>query len=283
MTLLLPALNGCLWHTRKVPKAQPPATVLSAQPEQLVSIINKRYDAINSLSAAVTFTATEGGELRGSEKTIAPFSGYILLRKPESLRVIGYLPVVHSPAFDMASNGQTFKLWIPPRNRAIEGPNTATGSGKGFENLRPYMFFDSMLIPKIDPGDELLPTADSKTVVNPKTRKLVLVPEYLLTVVGHQDNSNLLRAKRIIYFSRIDLRPIELDLYGPDGQVQTQATYGPLQTFGTEQFPGTITIRWPQQQEQILITIQKLRVNLHLADDQFELKFPSGAKLQRLQ
>src|SRR5579884_1726366 len=90
ITLVLPALNGCLWHTRKVPHAVMPANVLSATPEKLVQIIKQQYERINALSASVTFTATTGGQLKGHETTVAPFTGYILLRKPESLRVIGY-------------------------------------------------------------------------------------------------------------------------------------------------------------------------------------------------
>lgn len=283
MTLALPALNGCLWHTRKVPQAKLPENVLSAAPEQLIAIVNKQYDAISSLSATVTFTATQGGALKGSEKTITPFSGYILLRKPESLRVLGYLPVVHTVAFDMASDGATFKLSIPPKNRAVEGPNSISQvSSNSMENMRPYMFVDSMVIPKIDDDEELSVTGDSDTIVNPKTRKLEIRPEYLLTISKRQGTSNFLLTERVIHFSRIDLQPVEEDIYGPDGQVQTQALYGPMQTFGNEQFPGTVTIKWPLQEQQILITIQKLKVNLPLEDTTFHLQIPSGAQVQQL-
>jgi outer membrane lipoprotein-sorting protein len=281
--LALPAMNGCLWHTRRVPVAKMPSTVLTATPEQLVNFINQQYDAVSSLSATVTFTATSGGSLSGKEKTIAPFSGYILLRKPESLRVIGYLPVVHSPAFDMASNGNTFTLVIPPKNKAIEGTNALTQpSPNALENMRPFMFFNAMLIPRIEPQDKLIMTADSDVEVNPKTKKLEIRPEYLLTVARPQGDSNVFLAERVIQFSRIDLRPVEEDIYDRNGQIQTQAMYGALQTFGTEHFPGTVTIRWPQQQEQILMTVEKLRVNLPLNDQTFELKIPEGTPVQKL-
>jgi outer membrane lipoprotein-sorting protein len=283
MTLALPALNGCLWHTRKVPQAKMPESVQSAAPAQLVQIINKRYDSINSLRATVTFTATEGGTLKGSEKTITAFPGYILLRKPESLRVLGYLPYVHTLAFDMASDGNTFRLVIPPRSKAFEGPNTITEvSANAFENMRPYMFVDSMVIPKIGPEDLLLVTTDSPTGVNPKTRKLEFQPEYLLTVLNREGGGNMLMARRVIHFSRLDLRPIEEDIYGPDGQVQTQAIYGALQTFGPEQFPGTVTIKWPLQEQQILVTIQVLHVNQPLEDSQFQMEIPKGMQVQQL-
>lgn len=281
--LVLPALSGCFWHTRRVPKAKLPVNVLTATPQQLVGIINQQYDAVNSMFAAVTFTATVGGSLNGKEKTVTPFSGYIFIRKPESLRVIGYLPVVHSPAFDMASDGKTFKLWIPPKNEAIEGTNTVREeSANSFENMRPYMFFDSLLIPRIDADDLLTVTGDSNTVVNPRTKQLEIQPEYLLTVQSRQGSSQLLQVHRVIHFSRINLRPSEEDIYDQNGQIQTQAIYGPLQSYGTELFPGTITLRWPLQQRQILITIEKLKINPPVTDAEFEVKIPRGAKVKVL-
>jgi hypothetical protein len=281
--LMLPALTGCLWHTRRVAKAKMPVNVLTATPEQLVRIINQQYDAVNAMFAQVTFTAAEGGSLQGSEKTITPFNGYIFIRKPESLRVIGYLPVVHSPAFDMASDGTAFQLWIPPRNEAIEGTNAVTEeSANAFENMRPYMFFDSLLVPKIGPDDLLTVTGDSNTIIDPKTKKLEIEPEYLLTVESRHDNSSLLLVHRVIHFSRIDLRPSEEDIYDQNGQIQTQALYGPPQTYGTEVFPGTITLRWPLQQQQILITIEKLKVNQPVNNDTFEVKIPKSARVRIL-
>ena len=283
LTLLLPLVNGCLWHTRRVPQAKMPTNVLSAPPERLVETINKQYDAVTTLSATVTFTATEGGSLKGKETTYTSFSGYIRMRKPESLRVIGFLPVVHTRAFDMASDGGKFKLLIPPKNKAIEGTNAITKpSTNPIENMRPFIFSDSLLVRKIGPDDLLLVTSDSPTGVNPKTKKLEFQPEYLVTVLNREGGGNVLLAKRVIHFSRIDLRPIEEDIYGPDGQVQTQAIYGPKQTFGNVQFPGTVTIKWPLQEQQILITIEKLALNEPLDDATFQLEIPQGIPVQKL-
>jgi len=268
-----------------VPQATMPANVLSAAPEQLVDSINKQYDAIDSLNATVTFTATQGGNVKGSETTYTSFSGYILLRKPESLRVIGFLPVVHTRAFDMGSDGRTFKLWIPPKNKVVEGTNTEPRppSANTFENMRPYIFVDSLLIRKIGPQDLLLPTTDSPTGINPKTKKLEFQPEYLLTVAQPiRSGSNILFAKRVIHVSRIDLRPIEEDIYDQNGQIQTQATYGPMQRFGDQHFPGTITIKRPIDQYQIMITFQKLIINQPLNDEQFQLTIPEVTPVQKL-
>jgi hypothetical protein len=89
--------------------------------------------------------------------------------------------------------------------------------------------------------------------------------------------------ERVIHFDRVDLQPYEVDIYDKDGDPETEAVYGPLQTFGDQKFPGTVTIKRPLEEYQILITVQKLKVNLQLDDQTFELKIPEGAQVQTLQ
>jgi hypothetical protein len=86
----------------------------------------------------------------------------------------------------------------------------------------------------------------------------------------------------VIHFSRIDLRPYEEDIYDAKGAIQTQAIYGPDQTFGAVKFPGTITIKRPLEEYQIVITIEKLLTNLELNNTQFELKTPASARVTEL-
>jgi hypothetical protein len=136
--LALPLLNGCLVHTRIVKRAKMPSVVMTASADQLVKVINDRCDEIHSLSTTVYFQLTEGGPRKGKEQTYTSFSGYILQRRPGSLRVAGYWPVVPLPAFDLATNGESFKLWIPTRNKVFEGSNAVTKeSSNPLENFRP--------------------------------------------------------------------------------------------------------------------------------------------------
>jgi outer membrane lipoprotein-sorting protein len=283
LLMVLPVMTGCLSHTRKVQQARMPGVVLSATADQLVDSINQQYQSINSISASVEFQATEGGSLKGKEKTYTSFSGYILLRKPESLRVLGLVPVLHTRAFDMASDGNSFKLLIPIKNKAIVGSNKITKkSTNTLENLRPGVFFDSLLIDPIGKDDLLTLTSDTQTELNPKSKQLMIQPDYNLTILRRKDESNVLVPERVIHFSRIDLHIYQEDIYDNDGNIETIAIYGPLQTFGAIKFPGSITIKRPLEQYQILITITKLTVNLPLKDDQFELTIPEGTQIQKL-
>lgn len=284
MALCLPVLTGCLSHTRKLQQPKMPSVVQSADVQQLVSNINKQYDAIQTLKATVEFQASVGGEQKGKITDYTSVRAYILLRKPEMLRVVGLLPVLNTIAFDMASDGSTFTLRIPHENRAIVGSNTVVKpSPKPLENMRPYIFFDSLLIHSIGPDEILSLTTDTDTVLDPKQKQLLLEPEYNLTVSKKTADSNIMLPLRVIHISRVDLLPSGEDIYDKDGTIQTQAVYGPYESFGDFRFPGSITIKRPLEEYQIVITFQKVTVNQPLPDDQFQMKIPEGTQIQHLQ
>jgi outer membrane lipoprotein-sorting protein len=285
---VLPWLSGCLYHTHKVEKTTLAGPAMDASVAQLVNEVNDRYSAVNSLTATVDFQATTGGARQGKQTDITPFHGYILLRKPAMLRVLALLPVVRTHAFDLASDGETFKLVIPPRSRAIVGTNTVTKpSANALENLRPDIFLDSVLIKSIEPERLVYLTNTSQT--SRQEKKLVETPEYDLHI-GEEDPQatdglkvHVLKPMRVIRFSRLTLLPIGQDIYDADGGVETHVEYGPYRQFGTAHMPSSIVIQRPREAYQITISVQKVVVNQPLGDEQFVLKIPSDYKVQTLQ
>lgn len=282
--MCLPALTGCLSHTHKIQQPKMPGVVMSADVQQLVSNINKQYESVQTLSATVEFQASVGGAQKGKITDYTSFRGFIRLRKPEMLRVLGLLPVLSTRAFDLASDGAHFKLWIPHENKAIEGSNTVgKPSPKPLENMRPYIFFDSLLIHSIGTDELLSLTTDTKTVVDPKEKQLLLQPEYDLGVFRKESDSNVLVPERVIHVNRVNLLPSGEDIYDKDGNIQTQAVYGPYQSFGDFRFPGSITIKRPLEEYQIVITFKEVAINQPLPDNQFELTIPNGTQIQKLE
>ncbi len=285
---MLPWLSGCLYHTHKVEKTTLAGPAMDASVAQLVNEVNDRYSAVSSLTATVDFQATTGGARQGKQTDITPFHGYILLRKPAMLRVLALLPVVRTHAFDLASDGRTFKLVIPPRSRAIVGTNKVTKpSANALENLRPDIFLDSVLIKSIEPDRLVYLTNTSQT--HRQEKKLVETPEYDLHI-GEEDPQatdglkvHVLKPMRVIRFSRLTLLPIGQDIYDADGGVETHVEYGPYRQFGTAHMPSSIVIQRPREAYQITISVQKVVVNQPLGDEQFVLKIPSDYKVQTLQ
>jgi hypothetical protein len=202
--------------------------------------------------------------------------------------VIGLAPIVRTRAFELVSDGSTFKLYIPSKTMAIEGKNSLTSkSSSPLLNLRPGMFFDSMLIRPVAPEDQVILTTDENVRQDTKTKKWVEDRYYLLSVVRAKSTTSTdaireLVPRRVIRFSRDTLRPVEQDIYDAEGNIETITQYGEPQAFGTEKFPGTIIIKRPLEEYQIVMTIQKLVLNQTLKDDQFQLDIPEGVKIQKL-
>ena len=284
----LPLLTGCLTHTYQVqaPKSAGPA--LDEGVTQLVTSVNERYGSFQTLIATVDFSAQIGGAKRGKVTDTISFGGYILLRKPTALRVLGLVPVLRTHAFDLASDGTNFKLYIPYKNKAIVGPNSVTEkSSNAIENLRPDVFFNSVLVPEIAPGDLVSLTNGSRITTVGKEK--IETPEYNLNVLVAADSAadkaspvKVLRTQRVIHFDRTTLLPDGQDTYNAAEEVETRVRYGPYQHFGNALFPGVITIERPLEEYQITITIQKLTVNQTLNDEQFQLTIPPSVPTQHL-
>jgi outer membrane lipoprotein-sorting protein len=280
---LIPALTGCLSHTRIVPKTRLADVVMSTSLDQMSRQLNMRYEAIQSMTASVSVVATTGGGLQGQEKDYTALSGYIFMRKPEELRVLLRVPLLGSTAVDMVSDGKTFKLLIPPRSRAIEGTNEVTSSSKnGLENLRPHVFFDSMFVRGQGSNQILSMTIDTRVIeIDKKKKDLIEEPAYALQVLD-QPEGQMVRTLRVVHINSIDLLPYQQDIYDKDGQVVTKALYSDYHFYDNIPYPSTIVIQRPRDHYSLTVTITKLTLNQKLEDDQFELKIPENIPVQKM-
>ena len=120
-----------------------------------VDALNKRWAALETLTAPVEIQASVFKTKEGTAKDYPTLHGHILMRKPAMLRVLGsYLGV---RAFDMASNGEEFTLSIPTQKRVIKGLNKhKSHSVNALENLRPDFFLDSLLVRGLETEDEYM-------------------------------------------------------------------------------------------------------------------------------
>ena len=284
MTLPSLLLAGCSLFptTRKLPLPKAPAVTQTATPEQLVEELNRRWDAVDSLTATVEIRATELKSKEGVEKDFPSCRGFIVMRKPKMLRVAGtYFGV---KIFDMASDGGTFTLVIPTKNIAFTGSNDVKGTSPNpMYNLRPDFFFDAMLVRGLLPDDFYSVTADTETIEDAAKKHLMIVPEYVLSITRHNPGSRSDTPVRVVTFHRDDLLPYQQDLYDGDGNLETQVSYGKYAQFGTSKYPSIVTIKRPLEGIQIELTVERVIENPKLTDEQFEIKMPDGTKVQTLE
>lgn len=275
-------LTGCLFRSRKVEPPINSVQLKTATQQELIDYINTQAAKIQTLQATVDIDTTVGGVKKGKVTDYQEIRGYVLARKPAMLRMIGLMPIVRNKAFDMVSDGQWFKLWIPPKNRFVIGRNDVEthNPNQALESLRPQHIYDALLLRRIDPQDEIAVLEnDTELVTEAKSRK-VSRADYVIDVVRKEDQGWVLSRK--IVFSRTDLLPHRQLLYDASGNVTTNALYGNYKEENGIDFPWQIEIARPQEEYDITLNIVKLDLNQTLADDKFELEQPPGAEVVHL-
>jgi Domain of unknown function (DUF4292) len=270
-------LGGCLSRTRPVALRTTATHLQTATPIELVLRINAEATKIQTLKAAVGITASVGGSKRGKITQYQEIHGYILVRKPSSLRMIGLFPILQNHIFDMVSSGQQFKLWVPQKNQFIAGNNDAARpSTQPLENLRPQVIYDALLLQAVDLKNDLAVLEGGEHVgIDRETQKPVLQPDYALDIIKQNRQGWYLARKTV--FDRTDLQPHQQVLYDEHGSVVTDVLYDEYKEFNGVLFPTNIRIWRPQEEYSIKLEVTKLTINGPIMDDQFVLEPPSGA------
>ena len=296
-------MTGCSLfpQIRPLPVPKPPAITRNATPEELVEALNKRWEALETLTATVDIQASVFKTKEGSQKDYPTLRGHILMRKPAMLRVLGSYVGVR--AFDMASNGEEFTLSIPTQKRVIKGLNKhKSHSVNALENLRPDFFLDSLLVRGLGADDEYMVVADSITIEDKERKHLYAIPEYKLTIMQHAGDGHKLLPLRVVYFHREDLMPEDprlnrlfeyvtletglaagsQDIYDSEGVLETQVFYARYQDFDGSQYPSSIIIKRPVEEIQIVMEVEAVKENQTLTDDQFVPQTAEGSTVQEL-
>src|SRR6202166_4473016 len=217
--------GGCLSRSRPLAIHASTAQLQTATANDLIERINAEAAEIQTLKATVGITASVGGSKLGKITEFQEIRGYILARKPSSLRMTGLFPILQTHVFDMVSSGQEFKLWIPPKNQFIVGNNEeARPSVEPLGNLRPQVIYDSLLLQAVDLQSELAVLEKSEhEVIDHRTQKVTLQPDYSLNII--KQNGNQWYLSRKVVFDRTDLRPYQQLFYDEHGSIVTDVHY----------------------------------------------------------
>ena len=275
-------LSGCLFRSRKVERQYSTAPLKTATQAQLLEYINTQASKIHSLQATVDIDTSVGGSKKGKVTDYKEIRGYVLARKPAMLRMIGLMPIVRNRAFDMVSDGQVFKLWIPVKNRFIVGRNDVETHNiqQPLENLRPQQIYDALLLPQIDQKNEITVVENSTEIVQDAKGHNLEQPDYEIDVIRKGDHGWFMARK--ILFSRTDLLPHRQLIYNPSGDLVSDIHYESYKDFSGVNFPSVIEIWRPQEEYDITLKIVKLQLNEPLTNDKFALEQPPGAQVVRL-
>jgi outer membrane lipoprotein-sorting protein len=285
LTLMLAVLPtmGCLFRTRPVEETYSKAPLKESSQSALIDVINQQAQKVQSLQATVDIDTSAGGAKKGHVTDYKEIRGYVLARKPAMLHMIGLLPIVRTTAFDMVSDGQEFKLWIPPKNRFIVGRNDVQtrNTDQPMENIRPQDIYDAILIRPIDPEREIAVLENGEEILHDAKGHRVLQEDYELIVIRKVDGNEGVLSRKIV-FSRTDLLPHRQYIYDDQHNLVTDARYANYKENDGINFPSRIEIFRPQEEYDITLNMLKLEINKPLRDDQFGLQQPPGAEVVRL-
>ena len=265
-------LSSCLARRRLIPRAAGTTPLLRiADFKSLLDAIQHQYGAIQDFSATVDMVPALGSAEKNRITEYKDVRAYIRFRKPSNIRLIGLLPVVRSLAFDMVSDGATFKLYVPSKNRFIVGRNEIEKpSPNKLENLRPQHFLDALMVRPIDLKNFHVMIENFTDEDN---------AYYILHEVREAPSGEL-RLSRTIWFNRLDLLMARQMIFDDDGNILTDARYSQWHPYDNVPFPKHIEINRPRDEYAVVIDLVKMDINKGVPDDQFVLDQPEGTTLQ---
>jgi outer membrane lipoprotein-sorting protein len=273
------ALAGCggsVKHDIKVNK-QDVLVAKEATCEELIERFNAQAAGVRSLNATVELRPIAGSKYSGLIEEYHEVNAFLLAKKPENIRMIGQAPVISKTIFDMTSDGETFQVSLPTKNKFLVGKvNAERNSAKPIENLRPQHLFDALLWPEIVKGEVVLCEE-----FNDENARY-----YILTVLRGGYTTEI---RRKIWFNRADLSVVRLETLGPKGALLSDVHYSDWQPVGEASvgtlaatFPRTIQIDRPHDNYVIHLQVTKVTLNEDLPAERFQLAQPPHSELVRV-
>jgi len=214
--------------------------------EELLDAYNSIARSIKTLNATVELKPTAGSKYSGVIDEYHEVKAFLLAARPAEIRMIGQAPVIGKTVFDMASDGETFRVSIPSKNKFLVGPVAVErNSAKPIENLRPQHLLDALLWPEIRKEEAVT----LKEFNDEKGRY------YVLTVLrgGYQ-----VEVLREIWFDRANLQVVRMQTFGPKGSLVSDVSFAdwePLDSAAGQNTatptPPAVIRRWPRSSRPI--------------------------------
>ena len=271
--------NGVKGHTELTPSQRPVAK--DATREELLEAYNLVARSTRTLNATVELKPTAGSKYSGVIDEYHEVKAFLLVARPAEIRVIGQAPVIGTTVFDMASDGDTFRVSIPSKKKFLVGPVAVErASSKPIENLRPQHLLDALLWPEIRKEE-----AVTLREFNDENARY-----YILTVLrgGYQ-----VEVLREIWFDRADLQVARMQTFGPKGLLFSDVRLADWQppdsaagqsapaspSNGTDSFPRVIRIERPHDDYKLDLQVTKVSLNEEIPAERFKLEQPAGMEL----
>lgn len=267
-TLLLSP--GCLVRRLKIvrPGFKSTDKLQTATLDQLLARLQTWNQQIQTVTATVDLEPTLGTVLKGEISQLKDVRGYVLIRKPNMIRMFGLYPVVRTRAFDMVSNGTDFELFVPVKNKFIVGKNHLDKpSSRKLENLRPQHIFEALVIAPPKKGERAVLENDTDET-----------NAYYIVHLLREEGGRLLLTRNI-WFDRARLSIARQEIFDETGEIVSDSRYNDYDDVRGVAFPKKISVMRPKDEYGVALSVLKLQLNETLGDEKFALTQPPGTEL----
>jgi outer membrane lipoprotein-sorting protein len=248
------------------------APALDASLAELEAKIDAWSAPVRTMTATVDLEPTAGSVYSGVIKEYHDVKGFILLQKPSTLRLLGQAPVVRTNIFDMVSEGDEFRLYLPIQQKFVVGKTTVQHPAKNaLENLRPQHILQAVLVPSFDSEHEA--AFQEKLDLHSEGNRY-----YIVDIVETLPERHL-KLLRKVWFDRSDLQLARVQFYDADGSCTEDVRYSNYTDFKDIHYPAKIALDRPEDDYQVVITIEKATFNEPIPREKFDLKRPEGAEV----
>lgn len=252
--------------------------------EELIDRYNRVARNTKTLNATLELKPTAGSRYSGVIDEYHEVKAFLLVARPAQIRLIGQAPVIGTTVFDMVSDGQTFRVFIPSKHKFLVGTVAVEKySSKPIENLRPQHLLDALLWPEIRKEE-----STTLREFNDENARY-----YILTVLrgGYQ-----LEVLRETWFDRADLHVARIETFGPRGLLMSDvhlADWLPVENTSTQNaqavssegvtsFPRAIRLERPHDDYKLDLQVTKISLNEEIPPERFNLEQPPESELVRV-
>jgi outer membrane lipoprotein-sorting protein len=281
--LLAAVIMGCTGckerATIEIPKA-----ILHAKDatlDELLEIVN-RFDGItslkaNNLEAKYISKKQESGLIELEKYPKAP--GFILLRRPDSIRFVLMAPVAKNTLLTLVSVGDEFRVLYHRDRTLYIGKNSAKElisddlDEKPKIPIRASHILDAIFLKTIPPQDPDIRIA--------KTEEEDENAKYYVVEVYRDDTSRRLHPLRKFWIERAGLTISRQRIYNDSGQIVSEISYSDTAQYEEFAMPRKINIERPLDGYTLELEFKEWIINSDIKDEAFELQPLPGMKVIR--